>query len=101
MQLEGFSGFVRNYGQKGTLTSKKGSKGIVFRPAAVAISALRSSGSNSEAGTLAREEALATIQMGYALGIKFNGQEDEAVKMVTEMELKNKRRIRSGVGTAA
>ncbi|THG05596.1 hypothetical protein TEA_011705 [Camellia sinensis var. sinensis] len=73
---------------------------MVFRLAAVVIFVSEASGSSSEVGTLAREEALATIQMGYALGIKFNGKENEALKIVIEMELKDKGRIRGGVGTA-
>ncbi|KAI7999447.1 hypothetical protein LOK49_LG09G02784 [Camellia lanceoleosa] len=99
MQMGGFSGFVKNLSHKAVSSSKKGSKNVIFRPAVAALASLSSShlGSSSGEGSLILKEAHATLQMGSLLGINYHGNEADALKMISDMELKDKGRIGGGI----
>ena len=95
-QIGGFSGFARSMNQITASSSKKGSKGVTFRPAVATSVPSSSSGSSAGEVRLIREEARATLQMGRLLGINYEGKEAEALRKISEMELKDLGRMREG-----
>ncbi|CAL5334039.1 unnamed protein product [Camellia sinensis] len=71
---------------------KHTSKSIIFRPAATAIERLDLSEGITSPNNLLLNEAKAILQLGKSLGINFNGEEDDILNKIIEVELKDKER---------
>ncbi|CAL5334029.1 unnamed protein product [Camellia sinensis] len=92
VQLEGFTSFASLNGQKAAAVSKHTSKSIIFRPAAAAIERSDLSERITSPNNLLLNEAKAILQLGKSLGINFNGEEDDVLNKIIEVELKDKKR---------
>ncbi|CAL5334043.1 unnamed protein product [Camellia sinensis] len=71
---------------------KHTSKSIIFRPAATAIERSDLSEGITSSNNLLLNEAKAILQLGKSLGINFNGEEDDVLNKIIEVELKDKER---------
>ncbi|KAL7235112.1 hypothetical protein ACSBR1_018575 [Camellia fascicularis] len=92
VQLEGFTNFARLHGQKAAAVSKHTSRSVIFKPAAAGFARSDLSEGVTSSNNLFLNEAKATIQLGKSLGINFNGEEDDVLNKIIELELKDKER---------